>query len=147
MWSQYVYVPKTSSTSCDQEIFVDQATGASAFSYAVLVEVDRLRQWFQRGGCVQGAVRPVQIVVSLVLAQNPPQMILVPDEGAVQELAAASPDPAFSDRVHPGRPGVAAHGPDAGAGEDGVEGGSGGSAVVTEFRHAKGAAALLCGSP
>ena len=78
-----LYVPKTSSTSCDRAIFVDQATDASAFSYAVLVEVDRLRQWFQRGGCVQGAVRPVQIVMGLVLAQDPPQMILVPDEGAV----------------------------------------------------------------
>jgi hypothetical protein len=28
----------------------------------------------------------VLIVVGLVLAQNPPQMGLVPDEGAVQEL-------------------------------------------------------------
>jgi hypothetical protein len=105
-----LYVPKTSSASCDRAIFVDQATGASAFSYAVLVEVDKLRQWFQRGGCVQGAVRPVQIVMGLVLAQDPPQMIPVPDEGTVQELAAASPDPAFSDRVHPRRPDVAAHG-------------------------------------
>ena len=96
-------VPKTSSAPCDQAIFVDQATGVSAFSYAVLIEVDRLRQRFQRGGCVQGAVRPVQIVMGLVLAQDPPQMILVPDEGAVQELTAASPDPAFDDRVAPHR--------------------------------------------
>ena len=29
------------------------------------------------------------VVVDLVLAQDPPQMVLVPDEGAVQELAAA----------------------------------------------------------
>ena len=114
---------ETSSTSCDQAIFVDQATGASAFSYAVLVEVDRLRQRFQRGGCAQGAVWPVQIVMGPVLAQDPPQMILVPDESTVQELTAASPGPAFSDRVHPRRPDVAAHGPDAGVGEDGVEGG------------------------
>jgi hypothetical protein len=42
------------------------------------------------------------IVVDLVLAQDPPQRGLVPDQGAVQELAAASPDPAFGDRVHPG---------------------------------------------
>jgi hypothetical protein len=32
--------PKTSSTSCDQAIFVDQATGACLFSDAVLAEVD-----------------------------------------------------------------------------------------------------------
>jgi hypothetical protein len=51
-------------------------------------------------------------------------MGLVPGEGAVQELASASADPAFSDRVHAGRPHVAEHSPDAGAGEDGA--GSGG---------------------
>jgi hypothetical protein len=61
-------VPKTSSTSCDQAIFVDHATHTSEFSYAVLVEVDRLRQRFQRRGCVRGSVRPVQIVMGLVLA-------------------------------------------------------------------------------
>src|ERR1035438_2546199 len=58
---------------------------------------------------MQKAVRPVLIVMGLVLAQDPPQMGLVPDEGAVQELAAASPDPAFGDRVHAGRPHGAAH--------------------------------------
>ena len=35
-------VPKTSSTSCGQAIFVDQATGACLFSDAVLAEVDWL---------------------------------------------------------------------------------------------------------
>ena len=36
-------------------------------------------------------MRPVLIVMLLVLAQDPPQMSLVPDEAAVQELASASP--------------------------------------------------------
>jgi hypothetical protein len=35
-------VPKTSSTSCDQAIFIDQSTDTSLFSDAVLIEVDRL---------------------------------------------------------------------------------------------------------
>jgi hypothetical protein len=70
---------------------------------------------------VQGAVRPVLIVVGLVLAQNLSQVGLVPDEGAVQELAAASADPAFDDRVYAGSLGVAKHGPDPGVGEDGIE--------------------------
>ena len=35
-------VPRTSSKSCDQAIFVDQATGVSVSSDAVLVEIDRL---------------------------------------------------------------------------------------------------------
>ena len=70
---------------------------------AVLVEVDRFGCRFQRRGAVQGAVRPVLIVVGLVLAQDPPQMGLVLDECAVQGLAAASADPAFGDRVAPHR--------------------------------------------
>ena len=39
---------------------------------------------------MQGPVRSALIVMSLVLTENPQQMSLVPDEGAVQELAAAS---------------------------------------------------------
>ena len=48
-------------------------------------------------------------------------MDLVPDESAVQELASASADPAFGDRVHPGRPDVAEHDPDPGIGQGRVE--------------------------
>ena len=36
-----VCVPKTSSTSCDQAVFVDQATGVSLPSDAVPVEISR----------------------------------------------------------------------------------------------------------
>jgi len=82
-----------SSTLCDQVIFVDQAAGTSPFSDAVLVEVNWLGQGFQRRGCAQSAVGAVLIVVGLVLAQDPPQVGLVPDKGAVQEFAAASADP------------------------------------------------------
>ena len=81
-------------------------------SDAVPVEIDRFGQGFQRRGRVQGTVRPVLIVVDLVRAQDPPQMGLVPDKGAVQELAPASADPAFGYRVHARRPDVAQHGPD-----------------------------------
>ena len=66
-------------------------------------------------------MRPVQVVVGLVRAQDPPEMALIPDQGAVQELAPASADPAFGYRVHPGRPDVAEHGPDPGIGEDRAE--------------------------
>jgi hypothetical protein len=48
-------------------------------------------------------------------------MSLVPDEGPVEKLAAASADPVSGDRVHPGRPDVAEHGPDPGISENGVE--------------------------
>ena len=76
-------------------------------------------------------MRAVLIVVGLVLAQDPLQVGLAPYEGAVQEFAAASADPAFGDGVHPGRLDVAEHAPDPGVGEDGVEcGGEVGSAVA-----------------
>jgi len=39
---EQVCVPITSSTSCDQAIFVDQATGLSLSSDAVQAEIDRL---------------------------------------------------------------------------------------------------------
>jgi hypothetical protein len=39
---------------------------------------------------MQRAARPMQIVTGLVLAQDPPQMVLVLEEGAIQELTAAS---------------------------------------------------------
>ena len=127
-----LWVPITSSTSCDRAIFVDRAADGSVSPDAVLVEIDRLGQRFQRRCTVQGAVRPMLIVVDLVLAQDPPQMGLVPDEGVIQELAAASPDPAFGDRVHPGRPDVAEHDPDPGADEDGVERGGEVRAAVAD---------------
>jgi hypothetical protein len=38
-----LWMPETSSTSCDQVIFVDQASGASLSSDAVLLKID----WFR----------------------------------------------------------------------------------------------------
>jgi hypothetical protein len=58
----------------------------------------------------------VLIVVGLVLAQDLPQMVLIPDQGAVEKLAAASPDPVFSYRIHARGPHVTEHGADPGPG-------------------------------
>jgi hypothetical protein len=60
---------------------------------------------------------------------------------SVQELAAASSDPAFGDRVLPGRPDVAQHGPDPGIGEDRVERGRVVRAAVAD--HELGPMCLL----
>jgi hypothetical protein len=60
-------------------------------------------------------------LIGLVLAQDPPQMVLIPGEGAVEKLAPAPPDPAFGYRVHARRPDVAEHGPDPRIREDRVE--------------------------
>src|SRR5258708_1125903 len=60
-------------------------------------------------------------MVGLVLARALPQMVLIPAEGAVQKLAPASANPAFSYRVHAGGTNITQHGPDPGTGEDRVE--------------------------
>ncbi len=66
-----------------------------------LVQVtDAIGQRAQRRGLVQGAVRPVRVVKVLLLAQDGHQVALVPDQGPVQQLTPAAPDPAFHDRVH-----------------------------------------------
>ena len=75
-------------------------------------------------------MRPV-LIVDLVV-QDPPQMGLAPDESAVQEFAAASPDPAFGDGVHARRPDVAEHGPDTGVGQHRVERGGEVRAAVAD---------------
>jgi hypothetical protein len=46
-------VPETSSTSCDQVIFVDQTSDASLSSDVVLLKIDRFGKGLQRGSAVQ----------------------------------------------------------------------------------------------
>ena len=48
-----LWVPETSSTSCDQVIFVDQTSDASLSSDVVLLKIDRFGKWHQRGSAVQ----------------------------------------------------------------------------------------------
>jgi hypothetical protein len=67
-----VWVPRTSSTSRDQAVFVDRAADESLSSDAVVLKIGRFGQRFQRRSAVQGAVRPVPIVVGLVIAQDLP---------------------------------------------------------------------------
>jgi hypothetical protein len=75
-------------------------------------------------GCrlLEGSVRPVLVVVSLVLAKDPERMSLVPDHCLVEQFASAAADPAFDDRVRAGRSDGTAQDPDPRAGEDRVEG-------------------------
>src|SRR5258708_31420224 len=64
---------------------------------------------FERSGAGQRHVRPVVVVVTLAGRQDPAEVGQVPDEGAVEKLAAASADPPLHDRVHAGHPDAAAH--------------------------------------
>ena len=61
------------------------------------------------------------VVELLVLAQGVEQVLLVPDEGAVEEFASAAADPAFHDRVHARYPDTGEDDLDTDVGEDGVE--------------------------
>jgi hypothetical protein len=86
----------------------------------------------------------VLVVVVLVLAQDPPQMGLMPDEGSVQGFAAAPADPALGDRVHAGRPDVAEHGPDASVGKDCVDRGGRGAWASGELVHVSQSPFIAC---
>jgi hypothetical protein len=74
-------------------IFVDHAAGSVLFSSAEGVEVENFGWQGLVGRSGQGHVRPVCVVVGLELAQDAAQVKHVPDEGAVEQFAAASADP------------------------------------------------------
>jgi hypothetical protein len=82
-------------------IFVDDAAGSVAPADAEGVEINDFggeRLVRRRAG--ERHVRSVGVVVSLVVAQDAVQVWQVPDERAIEQLAAAASDPAFHDRVH-----------------------------------------------
>jgi hypothetical protein len=70
----------------------------------------------------QGAVRPGCVVVEQVFGQYPAQVVLAGDQQPAGELAAQCADHRFADCVPCGRVRGAEENPDAGRGEDGVEG-------------------------
>jgi hypothetical protein len=57
----------------------------------------------QGSGVGEALVRPVAVVEVFEFVQGVEEVSLVPDQGSVQQFAAASPDPAFHDRVGPSR--------------------------------------------
>ena len=82
---------------CHQAIFMDHASGAVASPDAESVQVgDAIWQRAEGRGLVQCAVRPVRVVEILVLAQNGPQVALVPDQRPVQQLTLSLPKTSFS---------------------------------------------------
>ena len=89
---------------CHQAILVNHASGAVAPLDLEVVQVgDAVGQRAQWRGLPEGSVRPVGVVEVLVLAQDDHQVPPVPDQGAVEQFAAAAADPAFDDRVAPHR--------------------------------------------
>jgi hypothetical protein len=75
----------------------------------------------QRCRCGERSMGAVQVVVLLVRLQRVPEVGFVPDQRAVQELAAQRLDPALHDRVHAGHPDAGQDRRDPGAAEDLVD--------------------------
>jgi hypothetical protein len=75
-------VPKISSPSCGQPVFVDQTTEAGLSSDAVVLKIDWSGRRLQQCRPGTGIGRPVLSVVVIVIAQDPPQMALVSEKSA-----------------------------------------------------------------
>src|SRR6266511_1985602 len=72
-------------------------------------------------GSGDALMRTVRVVERLVFAEGVHEMPLVPDQGPVEQLAAAGAYPPFHDRVHSRYLDAAADDRDPGVGEDRVE--------------------------
>jgi hypothetical protein len=82
---------------------------------------ERCGQRLEGPGVADALMRPMPVVEVLELAQGVEQMVLVPDQGPIQELSPAVQHPAFHDRVHARGSYPAEHDFDAGVGQDRVE--------------------------
>jgi len=79
---------------CHQAIFVDDATRAVVAPDPEVIQVgDAIWQGPQWRGLAQGAVRTVRIAEILVLSQHHHQVVLIPDQGPVQQLTPAAANP------------------------------------------------------
>jgi hypothetical protein len=67
------------------------------------IGIDGVGKGSQRAGVVQGPVRTVPVEIGLVLNEHLAQVVLVDDEGPVEEFAASAAHPSFHDRVGPRR--------------------------------------------
>uniref|UniRef100_A0AAU2VFD8 DDE Tnp4 domain-containing protein n=1 Tax=Streptomyces sp. NBC_00003 TaxID=2903608 RepID=A0AAU2VFD8_9ACTN len=78
-------------------VLVDHSAEAVASAYVQAGDLSGVGDGFgecaQRRGCLQGTVGAVLVVELLVLAQDMPQVVPVPDQGAVEELAAEAEQP------------------------------------------------------
>jgi hypothetical protein len=91
---------------CGVVVLVDEAAedGGSADAVGGQVGDRRPGSVFGVGWVlVEGPVRPVAVVVGRVLLQHACQVLLVDDQGPVEELSSKCADEAFADRVRPGR--------------------------------------------
>jgi hypothetical protein len=88
-------------------VFVQDASKSIASSHVepghLLWVGDRGGQWAQRSGVGEALARPVAVVEAFEFVQGVQQMLLVPNQGSVQQFMPAGSDPPFHDRVTPHR--------------------------------------------
>jgi hypothetical protein len=121
-------VPESWRTSGDLVILVEEP--AETVAPSDLVDVDWRAVGERARGCslIQGAVRPVTVVVALELAEHGCRVSLIDDQEAVEEFAADGADEALGDCVGSRCAHRRLDDADLGGGEDGVE--SGGELAV-----------------
>lgn len=76
-------------------VLVDESVASGRFHDVKVTLVRRRRLGSQRWSLLERAVRPVLVVVVDVVGHEPFELVLVPDEGAVEKFAADGPDPAL----------------------------------------------------
>src|SRR5215467_18796 len=82
---------------------------------------DRRWQRTQRPGVRDALMGPVVVVEDFELTQGAEKVVLVPDQGAIEELTAAGLYPPLHDRVHSWPPYTGEHHRDPRIGQDGIE--------------------------
>ncbi len=106
-------------------VFVEDSAEALVSSYVQAGDLvwvcDGRGQRMQWSGVGDALVRSVLVVEPFVLTQGVEQVALVPDQGPVQQLAAAGLHPPLHDRIHAGHPDAAEHDLDSRVLHDGVE--------------------------
>jgi hypothetical protein len=105
-------------------VFVRESAEDLFSADPVLGEVDLRRPGvsLSRRQLAEGTVRPGCVVVAQVLGQHLVQMVLIDDQGPVEDLAARGADDSLADGVRSGRLRRAGENPDARCCEHGVEG-------------------------
>ena len=84
--------------SCGVSVLVNESVAAGRLGH---LEVGLVDVGGQREGwsLIERAVRPVSVVVLDVSDDEPFELVLVPDDGAVEELSAGGADPACGGRI------------------------------------------------
>jgi len=80
-------------------VFVDESVASGRFYDVKVALVRRRRLGSQGWSLLERTMGPVGVVVVDVVDNESFELVLVPDQGAVEQVAADGSDPPFSERV------------------------------------------------